>query len=273
MYYTGHMAPNSTTHRPTNRTVLITGGASGIGRATARLLSARGYAVAVNFRTRDAAAKALVRELTSGGGRALAVAADVQVPDAVEEMFTTVERELGAIDAVVNSAGIALPPTAVADANPQDLARLFATNVVGVMISCREAVRRMSTRRGGRGGVIVNVSSMAATIGGRPGNAHYASSKAAIDCFTIGLAKEVAAEGIRAVSVRPGMVVTEMTEARLADPSFAATIVASIPLGRAAQAEEVARPIAWLLSDEASFVTGTTIDVSGGGFVIARAGD
>jgi NAD(P)-dependent dehydrogenase (short-subunit alcohol dehydrogenase family) len=144
----------------------------------------------------------------------------------------------------------------------------MGTNVIGLMMCCREAVRRMSTRRGGAGGVIVNVSSMAATIGGRPGSSHYAASKAAVDAYTVGLAKEVAPEGIRAVSVRPGFTLTDMAGSQLHDPVFCAAIRASIPMGRPARAEEVAGPIAWLLSDEASFVSGACVDVSGGGFVV-----
>ena len=137
------------------------------------------------------------------------------------------------------------------------------------MLSCREAARAMSTRNGGSGGVVVNVSSMAATIGGRPGNAHYAASKAAVDAFSVGFAKEVASEGIRVVSVRPGFTITDMTRHRLADATFRQVIAETIPIGRPARVEEVAAPIVWLLSDEASFITGTCLDISGGGFAIA----
>jgi NAD(P)-dependent dehydrogenase (short-subunit alcohol dehydrogenase family) len=251
-----------------NKVLLVTGGASGIGAATARLAAARGYDVAINFRSREAQAFALAREIERFGVRAKAVQADVSVPSEVERLFATVDAELGAVSALVNSAGVSLAGVSVRDAEPAALEHVMRTNVIGLMICCREAVRRMSTLRGGSGGVIVNVSSMAATIGGRPGSAHYAASKAAVDAYTVGLAKEVASEGIRAVSLRPGFTVTDMAEAQLSNPAFAATVNASIPMGRPARAEEVARPIAWLLSDEASFVSGACLDVSGGGFVI-----
>ncbi|MBM3525614.1 MAG: SDR family oxidoreductase [Alphaproteobacteria bacterium] len=254
-----------------SRTALITGGASGIGAATARLLASRGWSLAINYRSRGAQAVALVDELRQGGATAVAIQADMLDTAAIVGLFERVDREVGRIDALVNSAGIGIPKARVAEFDAAQITRLMAVNVVGLMMCCREAARRMSTASGGRGGTIVNVSSMAATIGGRPGNAHYAASKAAVDSFTIGFAKEVAREGIRVVSVRPGVIRTEMTQDQLADPAFLATVAASIPMGRAGKADEVARPIGWLLSDEASFVTGCTLDVSGGGFHIASA--
>jgi NAD(P)-dependent dehydrogenase (short-subunit alcohol dehydrogenase family) len=255
------------------RVLLVTGGASGIGAATARIAARRGYDIAVNFRSRDAQALALVEELRVAGVKASALRADVSKAGDVERLFAAVDAEFGALTALVNSAGVTMSGVSVHDADPAAIERLMHTNVVGLMICCREAVRRMSTRRGGRGGVIVNVSSMAATIGGRPGSAHYAASKAAVDAYTIGLAKEIAPEGIRAVSVRPGFTVTDMARSQLEDPAASRLISASIPIGRPARAEEVAAPIAWLLGDEASFVTGACVDVSGGGFVIgSRAG-
>jgi NAD(P)-dependent dehydrogenase (short-subunit alcohol dehydrogenase family) len=157
----------------------------------------------------------------------------------------------------------------VDEAEPAELERLLRTNVLGVMLSCGHAARCMSTKRGGTGGVVINVSSMAATIGGRSGNAHYAASKAAVDVFSVGFAKEVAAEGLRVASVRPGFTITDMTRHRLDDADFQQVIAETIPLGRPARVEEVALPIAWLLSNEASFITGTCLDVSGGGFTIA----
>jgi NAD(P)-dependent dehydrogenase (short-subunit alcohol dehydrogenase family) len=251
-----------------SKTLIVTGGASGIGAATARIAAARGYDVAINFRSREQQALALVEELRAAGVRAVAIRADVSIAADVERLFAVTDAELGQLTALVNSAGVSLPGVSVHDADAAALERVMRTNVVGLMICCREAVRRMSTRRGGAGGVIVNVSSMAATIGGRPGSSHYAASKAAVDAYTVGLAKEVAPEGIRAVSVRPGFTVTDMASSQLSDAVFSATIRASIPMGRAARAEEVAAPIAWLLGDDASFVSGACLDVSGGGFVI-----
>jgi len=253
------------------RILLVTGASSGIGRATALEAARRGYDVAIHYRAQEAEAHAVAEGVRAQGRRAVVIRADLRDPAQITQLHTQVERDLGRLDAVVHSAGITLPKTPVRELDASDLARLLEVNVLGLMLSCREAVRRLSREHGGRGGVIVNVSSMAATIGGRPGSAAYAASKAAVDAFSIGLAKEVASQGIRVVSLRPGMVRTEMTRDALSDPRFAATVGASIPLGRPAEAEEVALPIAWLLSDEASFVTGACIDVSGGGFHIASA--
>jgi len=253
------------------KTLLVTGASSGIGRATALLAASRGYAVAVHYHRQEAEAEAVVAQIRAGGQRALALHADLRSADELEQLYARVDRELGPLDAVVNSAGVGIARAPVAELKSADLERLMSLNVTGLILSCREASKRLSRSRGGRGGVIVNVSSMAATIGGRPGSAAYAASKAAVDAFTVGLAKELASEGVRAISVRPGMVVTEMTAAALAEPSFAATVAASIPLGRPAQVAEVAQPIVWLLSEEASFISGTCIDISGGGFHVACA--
>jgi NAD(P)-dependent dehydrogenase (short-subunit alcohol dehydrogenase family) len=252
-----------------SQVLLVTGGASGIGASVARLAAERGFAVAVNYRSRHEQADALVAELRGRGSRAVALQADVSHPEQLEALYEGVVRELGKPTAVVNSAGIATPPLRVADAEPAQLEQLLRTNVLSVMLSSRAAARIMSTARGGDGGVVINVSSMAATIGGRPGNSHYAASKAAVDAFSVGFAKEVAAEGIRVVSVRPGFTITDMTKDRLQDATFRQVITETIPIGRAARAEEVAAPIVWLLSSEASFITGTCLDVSGGGFAIA----
>lgn len=254
-----------------SRTVLITGGASGIGAATARLLARRGWSVAVNFRSRADAAAELVAELRAAGAAAEAFRADMCEPAEIEALFAAVDRRFGRLDGLVNSAGIGLPAARVAAFDAAGLQRLMAVNVVGVMLCCREAARRMSTASGGTGGVVVTIGSMAGTIGGRPGNSHYAASKAALDSFGAGFAKEVAREGIRVVTVRPGVIRTDMTRAGLADPHHAATIAASIPMGRPGTVDEAAAPIAWLMSDEASFVTGCTLDISGGGFHIASA--
>ena len=250
-------------------TLLITGGASGIGAATAKLAAARGHKVAINYRSRDAAAKAVVADITATGGQAVALPADVSREADIQRLFDAAEKALGPITHLVNSAGIGASAR-VEDFDAAVLARLFAVNTVGLMLCCREAARRMSTKHGGKGGVIVNVSSMAATIGGRPGVSANAASKAAVDSFTMGFAKEVAHEGIRAVSLRPGMIETEMTERTLADREVRAAIESTIAMGRVGQAGEIANAILWLLSDEASFISGVTLDASGGGFVFGK---
>jgi NAD(P)-dependent dehydrogenase (short-subunit alcohol dehydrogenase family) len=183
-------------------------------------------------------------------------------------LFNESERALGPISHLVNSAAMGGGGTRVRDYDAAAIAELFAVNVTGLMLCCREAARRMSTAQGGAGGAIVNVSSMAATLGGRPGASAYAASKGAVDSFTKAFAREVAQEGIRVNSIRPGMVLTEMTEGRLKDAAFRAGIEATIPMRRVGQPHEIAEAILWLLSDEASFITGAMIDAAGGGYVI-----
>jgi NAD(P)-dependent dehydrogenase (short-subunit alcohol dehydrogenase family) len=251
--------------------ILITGGSRGIGAATARLAAARGYGVAVNYLARADAAEALVGEIAAAGGTAAAFQGDVSQEADVVRLFAQVEQDLGPLVALVNSAGINGGKSRVADFTADQLDRLMAVNVVGTMLCCREAVRRLSTGRGGPGGAIVNVSSMAATIGGRPGSSHYAASKAAVDAFTVGLAKEVAAEGIRVNAVRPGVTLTDMTDPLRHDATLRSEVAATIAMNRVATAEEIAAPILWLLSDEASFVSGCCVNASGGGFVIGSS--
>jgi NAD(P)-dependent dehydrogenase (short-subunit alcohol dehydrogenase family) len=248
-------------------TLLITGGARGIGRATALLAAEAGWDVAVGWRERQDAAEAVVAEVVARGRRAIAVQGDVAEEASIVAMFAAVDRALGPPAGLVCSAGISHHARVDGFEGPP-LCELLAVNVVGLMLCCREAVRRMSTRHGGEGGAIVNVSSMAATIGGRPGASAYAASKGAVDVFTTGLAKEVAAEGIRVNVVRPGVTLTDMTAQVRDDPARQAAIAASIPMQRVAKPEEVAEAIVWLLSDRASFVTGTHLNVGGGGFVI-----
>ncbi|MCP5149866.1 MAG: SDR family oxidoreductase [Ectothiorhodospiraceae bacterium] len=252
------------------RVALITGGSRGIGAATARRLATDGFAVAINYRERDDAAAALAADIASGGGVAITVGGDVASEPDVMRMFAEVDDRLGPVTAVVNSAGISGNKSAVARFRGDVLQRLLAVNVLGTMLCCREAVRRMSIAHGGAGGAIVNVSSMASTIGGRPGASDYGASKAAVDAFTVGLAKEVADEGVRVNAIRPGMVITDMTDEQRSDPDRFAVLCATIPMNRMATAEEIADPIAWLLSDAASFITGACVDASGGGFVVGQ---
>lgn len=249
--------------------LLITGGSRGIGAEVARLAAQRGYSVAINFRRGREAAEALVKEIQAGGGRAAAFRADVAFDREVRNLFLRVESQMGAPVALVNSAGISPPPQEAVDFDANELQELMAINLIGTMICCREAVKRMAKSRGGTGGSIVNLSSMAATIGGRPGSSHYAASKAGVDCFTVGLAKEVAEEGIRVNAVRPGMTLTDMTADLAQDEDCRRLTEETIAMNRFAEAKEVAAPVLWLLSSEASFVSGALLDASGGGFVIS----
>ena len=250
--------------------LLITGGSRGIGAATARLAAAEGYAVAVNYRERADAAEAVVADIIKAGGTAAAFQADIAVDGDVTPLFTEVEARLGPPSALVNSAGVSFGKRTTADSDADEIAWLFNVNVLGTMACCREAVRRMSSARGGAGGAIVNISSMAATIGGRAGSSHYAASKAAVDAYTVGLAKEVGREGIRVNALRPGMTITDMTEDRHSDPVLQADLGATIAMNRFATADEIARPVLWLLSDAASFISGACIDASGGGFIVGH---
>jgi NAD(P)-dependent dehydrogenase (short-subunit alcohol dehydrogenase family) len=250
------------------RTLLITGGASGIGAETARRAASRGYRIAVNYRSREAQAQAVVADITRSGGKAIALPGDMAREADILRLFEETERTLGPITHLVNSAGSNGRRGRVDAYDGAVLTNLFAVNVIGLMLCCREAARRMSTKHGGKGGAIVNVSSMAATLGGRLGSSAYAASKGAVDAFTKGFAREVAAEGIRVNSLRPGMVLTEMTEGRLKEVAFRERIEASIPMHRVGEAHEIAEAVLWLLSDEASFITGAMLDASGGGYII-----
>jgi NAD(P)-dependent dehydrogenase (short-subunit alcohol dehydrogenase family) len=247
--------------------LLITGGASGIGAETARRAARRGYKVAINYRSRDAQAIGLAADIAAKDGEATAIPADMASEADIVRLFHEVDRVFGPVTHLVNSAGIGAPMR-VDEYDVAALTRLFAVNVIGLMLCCREAARRMSTRHGGKGGAIVNVSSMAATIGGRQSASAYDGSKGAVDAFTKGFAREVAAEGIRVNSVRPGLVESEMTEKRLKDQAFRSHIEASIPMHRVGQPNEIAEAILWLLSDEASFITGAMLDAAGGGYII-----
>jgi NAD(P)-dependent dehydrogenase (short-subunit alcohol dehydrogenase family) len=246
--------------------LLITGGASGIGAETARRAAKQGYKVAINYRTRDAQAIGLAADIAAQGGEAIALPADMANEADIVRLFTETERVFGPVTHLVNSAGIGSRPTRVDDLDAKTIAHLAAVNVTGLMLCCREATKRMSTKHGGKGGAIVNVSSMAATLGGRPGASAYAATKGAVDAFTKAFAREVAAEGIRVNSIRPGLIETEMTEKRLKDQTFRSYIEASIPMRRVGQAPEVADAILWLLSGQASFISGAMLDAAGGGY-------
>jgi len=244
-------------------TVLVTGGSRGIGAATARLAAERGYAVCVNYRSNRAAADAVVADIASRGGTAIAVGADVSSEADVLRLFAAVDERLGPLRALVNNAGILETQTRVDAIDAARIGRVFATNVTGAFLCAREAVKRMSTARGGAGGAIVNVSSRAAQLGAPGEYVDYAASKAALDTLTIGLAQEVAAEGIRVNGVRAGIIDTEI-HASGGEPRRVDRLGPQLPMKRAGHAIEVARAILWLLSDDASFSTGTFIDVSGG---------
>jgi len=244
-------------------TLLVTGGSRGIGAATARLAGERGYAVCVNYRANRQAADAVVHDIEAAGGRAMAVGADVSVEVDVLRLFEAVDARFGPLTALVNNAGILEVQARVEQIDAARLGRVFATNVTGAFVCAREAVKRMSTAHGGAGGAIVNVSSRAAQLGAPGEYVDYAASKAALEAMTIGLAREVAAEGIRVNGVRPGIIHSDI-HASGGDPGRVDRLGPQLPMKRGGEAIEVARAILWLLSDEASYSTGTFLEVSGG---------
>jgi NAD(P)-dependent dehydrogenase (short-subunit alcohol dehydrogenase family) len=243
--------------------LLVTGASRGIGAATAVRAAAAGWDVAVNY-TRDAtAAAAVVAQARAAGRRALALQADVADEAAVLAMFGRIDAELGVLGGLVNNAGVVDVAARVDQMSFARLQRMFAVNVIGSMLCAREALRRMSTRHGGRGGAIVNLSSAAARMGSPGQYVDYAAAKGAVDTFTLGLAREVATEGVRVNGVRPGIIATDI-HASGGEPDRAERLAPQVPMQRAGSADEVAAAIVWLLSAEASYVTGTTIDVAGG---------
>ncbi|HSM89989.1 MAG TPA: SDR family oxidoreductase [Desulfobacterales bacterium] len=242
---------------------IITGASRGIGAATALLAAERGYAVCVNYLRNRAAADAVVHAIDCSGGKAIAVAADVSVEADVLRLFESVDKKLGPLTALVNNAGILDRQMRVEEMNAARLNRVFATNITGYFLCAREAIRRMSIKRGGAGGAIVNVSSGASRTGSPGEYVDYAASKGAIDTMTIGLAREVAEEGIRVNAVRPAFIYTDIHSSG-GEPGRVDRVKQFVPMKRGGEAIEVARAILWLLSDEASYSTGTLIDVTGG---------
>ena len=246
-----------------NKVLLVTGGSRGIGAATALLAARQGWAVAVNFRGNSLAADEVVRSIRASGGTAITVQADVADEAQVLRMFEKVDAKLGRLTGLVNNAGVVDVTARVEDMSVARWKRMFDINVIGSMLCAREAVRRMGTRHGGEGGSIVNLSSAAARLGAPGQYVDYAAAKGAIDAFTIGLAKEVAGDGIRVNAVRPGLIETEI-HASGGIPDRVNLLKHQVPMQRGGTADEVAQAIVWLLSDAASYTTMSLIDVSGG---------
>jgi NAD(P)-dependent dehydrogenase (short-subunit alcohol dehydrogenase family) len=244
-------------------TLIVTGASRGIGAAVATLAGERGYAVAVNFATGESEARTVVDAIVAAGGRAVAIGADVSREAQIIQMFQTAERELGPIKGLVNNAGITGGFARVEQVSSAAIANVLAVNVSGTILCSREGVRRMSTRRGGSGGAIVNISSRAAHTGAPGEWVHYAASKGAIDSFTIGLAREVATEGIRVNAVAPGLVDTGL-HAASGEPGRLQRLMGTIPMGRAGAPREVAEGVLWLLSSAASYTTGAILQIGGG---------
>ncbi|NWL75615.1 short chain dehydrogenase [Pseudomonas taiwanensis] len=245
------------------KVMLITGASRGIGAATARLAAQRGYALGINYRQQQEAAETLAREIESTGGRALLLRADVGDESQVVDMFERLDQEFGRLDVLVNNAGMLERQMRLEDMDAARFERVLRANVVGSFLCAREAIKRMSTRHGGQGGAIVNLSSIAARIGAPNEYIDYAAAKGAVDSMTLGLAKELAAEGIRVNAVRPGVIRTEI-HASGGEPDRVERVRQSVPMGRGGEAEEVAAAILWLASEEASYTSGSFLDVSGG---------
>ena len=243
--------------------IVITGGSRGIGAATVLLAAERGYAVGFSFLEAKEKSETLVKKIKDNGGKAIAVKADTSIEGDVVRLFETVDKELGRLTALVNNAGIVARQSRVEDMDAERIQRMMAVNVVGPLLCAREAVKRMSTRKGGKGGAIVNISSGASRLGSPGEYVDYAASKGAIDTMTIGLSKELAADGIRVNAVRPGFVHTDIHAAG-GEPNRIERLRDSIPMKRGGEPEEIARAILWLLSDEASFSTGAILDATGG---------
>ncbi|MDG9882627.1 SDR family oxidoreductase [Pseudomonas sp. GD04058] len=251
---------DTTAHAPV---MVITGASRGIGAATARLAATRGYDVVISYVSNEAAAQAVAQEVRAAGSRALPVRADSADPEQVGRLFAAVDETFGRLDVLVNNAGIIARQSRLEDLDIERIRRIFAVNAIGPILCAQQAVKRMSQRHGGAGGVVVNVSSAAARLGSPNEYMDYAASKGALETFTTGLAKEVAGEGIRVNCVRAGHIYTEM-HASGGEPGRVDRVKHTIPLGRGGQPEEIAQAILWLASSEASFVTGAFLDATGG---------
>jgi NAD(P)-dependent dehydrogenase (short-subunit alcohol dehydrogenase family) len=247
----------------TREAVIVTGGSRGIGAAVARLVGAKGFPVAVNFAKNKSAADDVVQKIISAGGRAVAVQGDMGLETDILRLFETAEKEFGTIGGLVNNAAVTGGFARVEKVTADAIARVLAVNVTGLMLCSREAVRRMSTKNGGKGGAIVNISSLVARVGGAGEWVHYAASKGAVNSFTIGLAREVAEEGIRVNAVAPGLIDTDL-HADNGAPDRLEQMRPTIPMKRAGTGEEVAEGVVWLLSGGAAYVTGSILEVGGG---------
>lgn len=243
--------------------ILITGGSRGIGAATARLAAAQGYDVALSFVSNESAARAVAADVEALGRQALALRADSADPGQVAQMFAAIDQRFGRIDVLVNNAGMLAPQSRLEDLGFERMQRIFAVNAIGPILCAQQAVTRMSFRHNGRGGSVINISSASARLGSPNEYVDYAASKGALETFTTGFAKEVAREGIRVNCIRPGHIYTDL-HASGGEPGRVDRVKESIPMGRGGQPEEIARAILWLASAEASFITGTFLDVTGG---------
>jgi NAD(P)-dependent dehydrogenase (short-subunit alcohol dehydrogenase family) len=244
--------------------IIVTGGSRGIGAAICRRLAAEGHAIAVNYSADAGAAEATVADIKKAGGRAEAFQADVADPAQLPPLFAKATKALGPLAGLVNNAGVIGRPATTDAVDAAELTQLFQVNVIGTILACKEAVLRLSTRHGGSGGSIVNISSIAARSGGLPGLASYAATKGAVESFTKGLATEVGPGGVRVNAVAPGFTATDMTRDQIAQPGFRERIEGMTPLRRIGAPEEIAEAAAWLISPAAAFVTGTVVTVSGG---------
>lgn len=245
--------------------MIVTGGSRGIGAGIARLAGRQGYDVCVNYTAAAERAEAVAAEIRAGGARAITVKANVALPADVANLFAETDRQLGPVDVLVNNAAISIE-TPIADQDPEVMRRIIDTNVLGPAMTCQQAIRRMSTRRGGKGGVIVNISSISGVYGGLPGDVIYAGTKGGLDSFTIGLAKEVAPDGIRVCGIRPGLIRTEMwdSDTGMGQDAVVEMGKRAVPLGRIGEVEDIANAVIWMASPEASYVSGAILNVSGG---------